>query len=95
MISVTNICDITTDEISDGPIAPDSTAAETISKCFGCDIYLKVGIRTRRKMYSLAGTSSMQVFCQIVLMKTVTSISFILFYFFNVFIDFNLFIFRD
>ncbi len=51
VISGTNICDIYTDELSDGPIAPHSTAAETISKCFSCHI----GTRTRRKMYSLAG----------------------------------------
>jgi hypothetical protein len=58
VISGTNICDISTDKQSDGSIAPDSTAAETISKCFGCDIYLRVETRTRRRMYSLAGTKN-------------------------------------
>jgi hypothetical protein len=35
------VCDISTDELSDGPIVHDNTAAETISKSFGGDIILK------------------------------------------------------
>jgi hypothetical protein len=35
VISGTNICDISADEQSDGPIASNSSSAETILKCFG------------------------------------------------------------
>ncbi len=55
MISGKNICDIFADELSDGPIASDSSAVKTILKYFGCDIYLREKNRTRRKTYPLAG----------------------------------------
>ncbi len=55
MISEKNICDIFADELSDGPIASNSSAAKTIIKYFGCDIYLREKNRTRRKTYPLAG----------------------------------------
>jgi hypothetical protein len=48
-ISGTNTCNISADGLSDGPIASVSSAAETILKCFGCDIYLKEKIELDAK----------------------------------------------
>jgi hypothetical protein len=36
-------------------IASDSSSADTMLKCCGCHIYLKLQNRIRRKMFSLAG----------------------------------------
>ncbi len=41
VICGTNTCDISADELSDGPITSDISVAETILKYFGCHIYLK------------------------------------------------------
>jgi hypothetical protein len=44
-----NTCDISADELSDGPIASNSSTTENVLKCFACDIYLKEKIELEAK----------------------------------------------